>query len=117
MRHAWFHYRCAMSRLLGVLVLFPIGLIAMPFLILKGRASFRELLDIFDPREWNEMIGDGPEMVFAPYTVTESKYTEGELPPNCWFSANAGKVFCLDYEDAVWVRLKYNGNITKRPLR
>jgi hypothetical protein len=115
---ALFNLKCSALRLWSVLVIFPFSLIIMPVLVLLKKADWGDCLSLFDPRSWNLMIGNSPEILLAPYRVTGSRYHEvkdkDELPPYVWFEGGSKQVRCRDFEDAVYIRLKYNGVITKR---
>lgn len=116
MNEKWFQVRVALMRLMAVFVLLPIGLIVVPYLMFKKRADWESFRSLFSPREWRDMIGHGPEITAAPYRVVNSDYHKkmDELPDNCWYHASSKKVSCLTFEDAAFIRLKYNGTIQTR---
>jgi hypothetical protein len=121
MRIAWFRLRCAAMRLVAFCIAFPVGLVIVPFLIIQKKADFTAFTSMFSPREWNDMFGNGPEISSSYFWVLGSDYSQNdplpELPPNCWYHATNRVVACLAFEDAAWVRLRFNGTIQERKPR
>lgn len=116
MTEKWFRFRVRVMKVIAVLFLFPLGLLVVPYLMFKKRADFQSFIDLFKPSEWRKMFGYDAEIAAAPYRVVGSDYHKkmDELPDNCWYHASTKKVNCLTFEDAAYIRLKYNGTIRSR---
>lgn len=109
------HIFCLLAMAKIITVLFVccsvVCLIFLKFFSIRHYTNIN-LSGIFSISEWKKIIGNTIKAFVSPYVVSGFTFPKNNNYKYAYIED--GKCFCLDFDTAVEIKMRYGGDITKR---